>query len=94
MGIEWEDRGNTAVILYIDTMGILHPETLWEQHGKTAGMSWEYARNKNTVGILGEYSGNSTITLWEYYWNDAGAQVDKLAASVYWHYLQNLGVTE
>ena len=30
----------------------------------------------------------------EYYWNDAGAQIDKLAASVYWHYLQNLGVTE
>ena len=26
----------------------------------------------------------------EYYWNDAGAQVDKLAAAVYWRYLQNL----
>ena len=26
----------------------------------------------------------------EYYWNDAGAQVDKLAAAVYWRYLQKL----
>ena len=30
----------------------------------------------------------------EYYWNDAGAQVDKLAASVYQRYLQGLSMTE
>ena len=30
----------------------------------------------------------------EYYWNDAGAQVDKLAASVYTRYLQKLDATD
>tara|TARA_B100000686_G_scaffold333728_1_gene399979 strand:+ start:885 stop:2666 length:1782 start_codon:yes stop_codon:yes gene_type:complete len=28
----------------------------------------------------------------EYYWNDAGAQVDKLARATYWRYLQSLGL--
>ena len=30
----------------------------------------------------------------EYYWNDSGAQVDKLAQSTYWRYLQSLGLSE
>jgi len=29
----------------------------------------------------------------EYYWNDSGAQVDKLAAAAYWRYLQALGLS-
>jgi arginyl-tRNA synthetase len=30
----------------------------------------------------------------EYYWNDSGAQVDKLAKATYWRYLQSLGLSE
>ena len=29
----------------------------------------------------------------EYYWNDSGAQVDKLATAAYWRYLQALGLS-
>ena len=35
----------------------------------TIGVSWEYSRNKNYVGIVGECSENSTRIQWEYYRN-------------------------
>ena len=38
----------------------------------TIGVSWEYSRNKNYVGILGECSENSTRIQWEYYGNGIG----------------------
>jgi len=45
----------------------------------------------DTLARLLVFSGHDVDR--EYYWNDAGAQVDELARATYWRYLQSLGAS-
>ena len=45
----------------------------------------------DTLARLLVFSGHDVDR--EYYWNDAGAQVDELARATYWRYLQSLGLS-